>query len=237
MAMISVIIVPIMTLVLFSAGLMQLSVAYTALNEAASVTGSAVSVCTSKEDADTMANRVLASSNTVPYLTDLQTNISIVDTGNFGAGFDWGMGQIAKVTVSGYVSTITPGLLNGRYERSTLVPIEGGGAYLGIWRLTAYCPCAACNGSWVGQPTASGRGYTPNKTIAMAKTTKDAYGFEWGDRFLIRGHIYTLEDGGDSNMAANNGGRCIDIFVATHPECYNDAYNGMAEVFYLGHGG
>lgn len=234
--MYSVALLPIMTMLILMTALLQLSRAYSELNKAATTTGRAVAICTSREDADQQATRVATSCITTPYLTDIQTDIQIVDTGNFGEGFDWGMGQVVKVTVSGYVSTISAPI-NKRYQRSTLVKIEGGGAYLGLWRLTAYCNCSACCGIWAGGATASGRWPTPNRTIAIASSTMRNYGFQFGDRFLIRGHIYTLEDHGDSNMAASNGGKCIDIYVASHGETYNDAYNGYADVFYLGHGG
>lgn len=228
-------IIPIMMMFMLATHCLQLSHVFSELNKAALVSGRASAICTKREDADEQSLRVAQSCITEPYISDIQTEINIVDNGRFGEGLDWGMGQIIKMTVSAKAETIARQLSGKRYQRSVLVPVEGGGAYLGLWRLTAYCPCAICNGSNVGSPTASGRWYTPNKTIAMAKTTKERYGFEWGDRFLIRGHIYTLEDGGDSNMAANNNGKCIDIFVSTHPECYQDQYNGMAEVFYVGH--
>ena len=233
--MFAITLIPIMTLLMFTASLLQLSRAYAELNKAVKTSGRAVSICTSKEDADTQALRVAQSCITLPYMSDIQTKVEIVDHGNFEANFDWGMSQVAKVTVSGKVDTIAPITSGKRYERSTLVTIEGGGSYLGMWFLTSYCPCSACNGKWTGSPTASGRWYTPYHTIAMARATIDAYNFQWGDKFLIRGHIYTLEDGGDSFMARFNGGKCIDIFVANHGETYSDQFNGMAEVIYLGH--
>jgi cell wall-associated NlpC family hydrolase len=102
---------------------------------------------------------------------------------------------------------------------------------LGQWRLTAYCNCPICCGSWSGGPTASGVMPTAGKTIAIAASTMSRLGLKFGDRIYINGHIYTLEDNGGSEMARSNNGLCIDIYVGKHSDCYNAAYNGMAEAY------
>jgi cell wall-associated NlpC family hydrolase len=102
---------------------------------------------------------------------------------------------------------------------------------LGQWRLTAYCNCPICCGSWSGGPTASGVMPTAGRTIAIAASTMSRLGLKFGDRIYINGHIYTLEDHGGSEMARSNNGLCIDIYVGKHSDCYNAAYNGMAEVY------
>lgn len=39
---------------------------------------------------------------------------------------------------------------------------------LGTYRITHYCGCANCNGSWAGSPTASGTYPVAGRTVAMA---------------------------------------------------------------------
>jgi Cell wall-associated hydrolases (invasion-associated proteins) len=103
------------------------------------------------------------------------------------------------------------------------------GEYLGEFKLTGYCPCVKCCGKWAGGPTASGVMPTPNKTVAISKSTANRLGLRFGDKLLIDGVGYVYEDGGDSNMAGNNW---IDIFVATHEECYASFCNKPAAQVY-----
>ena len=87
--------------------------------------------------------------------------------------------------------------------------------YLGNFKLTAYCHCAACNGS-AGQPTASGRMPSAGRTVAMG-------GVDFGTRLSINGHIYTVEDTGTPYGH-------VDIFMDSHSEAedfgvqYADVY-------------
>ena len=87
--------------------------------------------------------------------------------------------------------------------------------YLGNFKLTAYCHCAACNGS-SGQPTASGRMPSAGRTVAMG-------GVDFGTRLSINGHIYTVEDTGTPYGH-------VDIFMDSHSEAedfgvqYADVY-------------
>ena len=87
--------------------------------------------------------------------------------------------------------------------------------YLGNIKLTAYCHCAACNGS-AGQPTASGRMPSAGRTVAMG-------GVDFGTRLSINGHIYTVEDTGTPYGH-------VDIFMDSHSEAedfgvqYADVY-------------
>ena len=110
-------------------------------------------------------------------------------------------------------------------------------ADLGLWRLTGYCNCAACCGKWAGGPTASGVMPTAGRTVAIHSTTMEAYGLRFGDKLMIRDHIYTLEDHGGSEMGGSNGGKCVDIYVDSHSECYNEAYNGYANVYLVSEDG
>ncbi|MFV0527321.1 MAG: hypothetical protein ACK5MN_01165 [Lachnospiraceae bacterium] len=78
------------------------------------------------------------------------------------------------------------------------------GTYLGTFRLTAYCPCAICCGSWAGGNTASGTTPTAGRTVAMG-------GVPFGTKLLINGVVYTVEDRGTAYGH-------VDIFHNTHAE-------------------
>lgn len=77
---------------------------------------------------------------------------------------------------------------------------------LGSFRITHYCPCFYCCGSWAGGTTSSGTRPTPGRTIAV-----DPGVIPLGTRVIINGQIYVAEDTGSSIR-----GKTIDIFVANH---------------------
>lgn len=77
---------------------------------------------------------------------------------------------------------------------------------LGSFRITHYCPCYACCGSWAGGMTSSGTVPTPGRTIAV-----DASVIPIGTRVIINGQVYVAEDTGGSIK-----GKKIDIFVGSH---------------------
>lgn len=63
------------------------------------------------------------------------------------------------------------------------------GKYLGKFKLTSYCACEKCCGSWANGITASGTVATQGRTIAMA-------GLPFGTKLSINGQIYIVEDRG-----------------------------------------
>ena len=73
----------------------------------------------------------------------------------------------------------------------------------GNCRITFYCPCSACCGSW-GNATASGAMPQSNHTVACGD-------LPFGTRLLIDGQEYVVEDRGV-------GAQQIDIFVNDHAE-------------------
>lgn len=79
---------------------------------------------------------------------------------------------------------------------------------LGTFKITHYCPCAICNGSYAGKPTALGTTLTPYRTIAV-----DPRVIPLGTHVIINGQEYIAEDTG----GAIKGNR-IDLCVATHSE-------------------
>lgn len=91
-------------------------------------------------------------------------------------------------------------------------------SFFGNCRITHYCNCSTCCGSYAGGPTASGAYPTAGRTVAMS-------GFPFGTKVEINGHVYTVEDRGVS-------GNAVDIYVGSHSEALN---KGMyyADVYVL----
>lgn len=87
--------------------------------------------------------------------------------------------------------------------------------YANSCRLTFYCPCSNCCGSW-GSSTASGVAPTANHTVANGS-------LPFGTRVLIDGVEYFVEDRGVGEFE-------FDIFVNSHDEAlqrglyYTDVY-------------
>ena len=90
------------------------------------------------------------------------------------------------------------------------------GKYLGRFKLTAYCTCSICCGSWAGGGTASGTTPTPGRTIAMG-------GVPFGTKLMINGTVYTVEDRGTAYGH-------VDILMGSHSQAlqfglqYADVY-------------
>lgn len=96
---------------------------------------------------------------------------------------------------------------------------------LGMFKLTAYCECNACNRPYTGQPTALGTDYVEGRTIAV-------------DRSIIPlGSIVEIDipgEGWHQFRAEDVGGRIkgnrIDIFVNGHANCNQSRYNTYCSV-------
>ena len=100
---------------------------------------------------------------------------------------------------------------------------------LGLWRLTAYMDTPADQGPYVGQ-TASGAPLVAGRTVAVSSATCARLGLMFGDRLMIDGHVYVLEDHGGSAMYDQNW---VDIFVDNPADEYSDQFNRYAEVYLL----
>lgn len=100
---------------------------------------------------------------------------------------------------------------------------------LGVWRLTAYMDTPADQGAYVGQ-TASGAPLVAGETVAVSEATCARLGLQFGDKLMIDGHIYTLEDYGGSAMNDQNW---VDIFVDNETDEYSEQYNRYTEVYLL----
>ena len=91
-------------------------------------------------------------------------------------------------------------------SRASTTRTTGSSGQSGVYKITAYCPCAICCGKQTGI-TASGKRATANHTIAAPKT------FSFGEQVSINGTTYTVEDRG----GAIQGNR-IDIYMNSHAE-------------------
>lgn len=88
---------------------------------------------------------------------------------------------------------------------------------LGVYKISAYCPCVKCCGKTDGI-TASGVRASPNRTVAVD-------GIPFGTRLLIDGNEYIVED------RVGSGKRLIDVFFSTHDEALNSGFWYDAEVY------
>ncbi|MDO4647080.1 MAG: hypothetical protein Q4B26_00420 [Eubacteriales bacterium] len=101
---------------------------------------------------------------------------------------------------------------------------------LGVWRITAYADTPADQGPYVGK-TASGAPLVAGRTVAVSEATMTRLGLSFGDRIVVNGHIYTIEDHGDRNMYNQNW---VDIFVDDPSLEYMDFCNGYSSVYLVG---
>jgi 3D (Asp-Asp-Asp) domain-containing protein len=100
---------------------------------------------------------------------------------------------------------------------------------LGVWRLTAYMDTPEDQGPYVGQ-TASGAPLVAGRTVAVSAATCNRVGLHFGDKLLIDGHVYTLEDHGGSAM---NNQDWVDIFVNHPGDEYSERFNRYSHVYLL----
>ncbi|MDO4554239.1 MAG: 3D domain-containing protein [Lachnospiraceae bacterium] len=77
------------------------------------------------------------------------------------------------------------------------------------FKITAYCPCAQCNGPWSGGATSTGAKATQGRTIAV-----DPRVIPYGTKVLIGGHEFVAEDCGGAIKEAH-----IDLYLDSHDRC------------------
>ncbi len=109
--------------------------------------------------------------------------------------------KVIKEPVDKIVQIQTKVTSRSSYRGSTVTTASSG-----VYKVTAYCPCARCCGKTNGI-TASGRKATANHTVAAPST------FAFGTKIVMNGKTYTVEDRG----GAIQGNR-IDLYVNTHAE-------------------
>lgn len=96
---------------------------------------------------------------------------------------------------------------------------------LGIYELTAYCPCVKCSGNW-DKITATGTKATEGKTIGV-----DPNLIPYGSKIKINDKIYIAEDTG----TALKDKKVIDIFMESHEDALNFGRQ-KAEIYILSEG-
>lgn len=82
---------------------------------------------------------------------------------------------------------------------------------LGMFKVTAYCPCTKCCGQYANGITSTGVTAQANRTIAV-----DPKVIPYGTMVFIDGHPYIAEDCGGA-IKSNR----IDIYFDTHEEALN----------------
>lgn len=97
--------------------------------------------------------------------------------------------------------------------------------YLGRFFLTCYCPCELCSEGW-GHKTATGAYATEFRTVAV-----DPSVIPYGTHLLINGFEFIAEDCGGAI-----GGNHIDIFREHHEDCFDEEWNGWADVYIIKRG-
>ncbi len=95
------------------------------------------------------------------------------------------------------------------------------GESLGLFLVTAYCPCPKCCGKFANGITASGTVATEGRTIAV-----DPQKIPYGTRLVMNGHVYVAEDCG-SGVNGNH----IDLFMNSHENALRWG-SQLLEVFY-----
>lgn len=80
---------------------------------------------------------------------------------------------------------------------------------LGMFEITAYCPCPLCSSSW-NRTTATGTTATAGRTIGVNPDV-----IPYGSRIMINGHEYIAEDTGG---AMRENPRVIDVFMESHED-------------------
>lgn len=99
--------------------------------------------------------------------------------------------------------------------------IAYGVTYLGEYRITAYCPCEICCGTWaLNRKPGPVTGASGNQLIA-GKTCATASNLPFGTKLYIEGHgVVTVEDRGAQWVTDKYNGKFIDLYFNTHEDCY-----------------
>ena len=95
--------------------------------------------------------------------------------------------------------------------------------------ITAYRDTPEDQGPYVGQ-TASGAPLVAGRTVAVSQQTCERLGLVFGDRLMVDGYVYILEDYGGSAMYNSDW---LDIFVDNVEDEYSERFNRYAEVYLL----
>ena len=109
--------------------------------------------------------------------------------------------QVKSNTVSSRSETTSRANNNTNVENNT----EGKTSKVKVYKITAYCSCSKCCGSYASGYTSSGTKATAGRTVAAPSS------LPFGTKLKINGNTYVVEDRG----GAIKGNR-IDIYVNSH---------------------
>lgn len=109
--------------------------------------------------------------------------------------------QVKSNTVSSRSETTSRANNNANSENNT----EGKTSKVKVYKITAYCSCSKCCGSYASGYTSSGTKATAGRTVAAPSS------LPFGTKLKINGNTYVVEDRG----GAIKGNR-IDIYVNSH---------------------
>lgn len=166
-----------------------------------------------------------------PPITEIVPDTEHVDTSKVGEyimtytlkggdGVEQTASRIVSVVKDIELDAVDSGASNG-------VDIGATVTNLGVWRLTAYMDTPEDQGPYVGQ-TASGSPLVAGETVAVSESTCRRYGLNFGDKLMIDGHVYILEDYGGSAM---DGQEWVDIYVDNPQDEYSEQFNKYTTVY------
>lgn len=108
-------------------------------------------------------------------------------------------------------------------QRAKEEQAQGNRRYLGVFKLTGYCPCYSCSEGY-GTQTASGNRAVEGITVAVDRRV-----LPLGTKIYIEGvGERVVQDVG----GAINGNR-IDVYVNNHSNCFLPQYNQSANVYII----
>lgn len=164
-------------------------------------------------------------------------NLNCRETGNIGANIITTFPKGTKLETIGYNNgwvQVHDGKIQGWCHQNYLSfteekPVEtvtpkiqnsGNMEYLGVFKLTGYCPCRKCSSSWSAK-TASGVTAKAGVTVAASKN------LPFGTKLYIEDVGYRIVQDRGGAIKGNK----LDVFVNTHSECYSPNINKNAKVY------
>lgn len=108
-------------------------------------------------------------------------------------------------------------------QKEKVEQAQGNRRYIGVFKLTGYCPCYNCSEGY-GTQTASGKTAVEGVTVAADRRV-----LPLGTKIYIEGvGERVVQDVG----GAINGNK-IDVYVNNHSNCYLPQYNQSAKVYII----
>lgn len=123
-------------------------------------------------------------------------------------------------------------------ETEAIVPVEASGEYIGQCRITAYCACVKCCGSWAnnrplddnGNPIVIG---AAGEELVNAVSVAGRWPF--GTKLKIDGFdtTFIVQDRTAQSIQERYNGQVVDIYISDHDACYDflEGYPEWADVY------